>query len=74
MIQNITEVKTTGLCTGCGTCAGICPNSAIKMVVNSKGVYVPQVDNEKCDECRICLDACPGRSVDFKGEQGQIIS
>lgn len=64
---NIKNILAEGLCTGCGTCAGMCPNSAIKMVVNSKGVYVPQLDSGNCDQCGICFDVCPGLSVDFKG-------
>lgn len=66
-MKNINDTTSAGLCTGCGTCAGICPNSAIKMVVNSNGVYSPQIFNGKCVQCGICIDACPGHSFDFKG-------
>ena len=55
------------LCTGCGTCTSICPNSAIAVVKdNPKGTYIPQVKSEICDQCGLCLKVCPGRSVDFK--------
>jgi len=67
VLENIRKIKSAELCTGCGTCAGICPNSAIKMIVNSKGVYIPQIDNSKCITCGKCLSICPGYSVDFKG-------
>jgi len=68
MLKNTIEsVVNDELCTGCGTCVGICPLSAIEMVKNnSKGIYLPQLDDEKCNQCGICLDACPGHSVNFQ--------
>jgi len=61
-----TSIFGSYLCTQCGTCVGICPTSAIKMVVDEqRGVYVPKLIDDKCIHCGICLDACPGRSVDF---------
>ena len=68
MLKNTIEsVVNDELCTGCGTCVGICPLSAVAIVKNnSKGIYLPQLDNERCNQCGICLDACPGHSVDFQ--------
>jgi len=64
--ETIEEVVEMGLCTGCGTCVAICPSSAIEIVRDeSKKIYLPQLDKEKCDECRLCLEACPGYSVDL---------
>ena len=64
--NTIEQVVRSGLCTGCGTCAGICPADAIQMVINdSKGIYVPHLDKERCNECGICFEACPGHEVDF---------
>jgi coenzyme F420 hydrogenase subunit beta len=46
---------------------GICPNDALEMVINHhKGIYLPQLDKEKCNECGLCFELCPGHSVDFK--------
>lgn len=56
----------SNLCTGCGTCAGICPNSAIDMIIDcKKGLYVPQLDPIKCIDCGVCLKACPGDLIDI---------
>ena len=70
MTQNnktIEETRANELCTGCGTCVGICPQSALEMIKDAvKGIYVPELDNEKCNQCGLCFDVCPGHSVDFK--------
>ena len=64
--KTIEQVVRNGLCTGCGTCVGICPEDALQMVIsNSKGIYVPQLDEERCNECGLCFEVCPGHSVDF---------
>ncbi len=56
------------LCTGCGTCAGICPHDALDMAIDAKrGCYVPELDENRCTECGWCYDACPGHGVDFDG-------
>jgi coenzyme F420 hydrogenase subunit beta len=65
--RTIWKVAETGLCTGCGTCVGLCPQDAIKMIIDKpKGIYAPQLDKEGCNECGVCVDVCPGHSVDFK--------
>jgi len=65
-IQTIEEVVEKGLCTGCGTCVGICPSNAVESILDKqKGVYVPHVDREICVGCGLCYTACPGHGVDF---------
>jgi len=63
-MKNISEIE--DLCTGCGTCAGLCPQNIIKMEIDQKkGIYVPIIKGE-CNECMTCIKACPGIGVDFK--------
>jgi len=65
--KTIVSVLTKGLCTGCGTCVGICPKDAVEMVIDHRqGLYVPRLDEEKCNECGLCFQVCPGHAVDFK--------
>lgn len=45
-------------CTGCGACAAICPTSAIKMIQNKKGFYIPYIDESLCIECGKCKSVC----------------
>jgi uncharacterized Fe-S center protein len=45
-------------CTGCGTCARLCPAGAIKMVDNH-----PQIDLNTCLGCSMCEINCPTKSL-----------
>ncbi|MEK6645341.1 MAG: DUF362 domain-containing protein [Candidatus Firestonebacteria bacterium] len=49
------------ICTKCGTCAKICPVSAIKWV---KGY--PKVDYKKCIECLCCSELCKYKAVELE--------
>jgi len=64
-MNTIAQIVECGLCTGCGTCAGICPNEAVKMHI-VEGLYLPKIEEGKCNECGICVKSCPGYSVDFE--------
>ena len=70
-LNNIVEVVSDGLCTGCGTCAGVCPTDAIAMRV-SNGLFLPEVNVEKCTRCGLCLEYCSGHSVDFEELNSEI--
>lgn len=45
-------------CYGCGNCANVCPTGAIRMVENSEGFLMPQVDESKCIHCGKCDRNC----------------
>lgn len=64
-IETIAQVAREGLCTGCGTCAGVCPREAIEMQV-IQGVYLPKIDWRKCTRCGLCFKCCPGLSMNFE--------
>ena len=63
--KTVKAIPENEICTGCGTCVGACPNSAIR-IIKSKGIYVSQIDDKSCTQCGICFEICPGHSVDFK--------
>jgi coenzyme F420 hydrogenase subunit beta len=65
--QLVRDIAYDGRCTGCGTCAGVCPRSAIEMQVEQKrGIYLPIIDDNKCTLCGICTKVCPGNGVDYQ--------
>jgi ferredoxin len=44
-------------CEGCGTCASVCPKSAI-VLKEVDGSIIAEVDSELCDECGECIEFC----------------
>lgn len=46
-------------CYGCGCCAAICQNCAIKMDIDVKGFLRPMIDVDKCNHCELCVSVCP---------------
>lgn len=64
-MNRITEVVNNQLCTGCGTCVGVCPAKAIEMQTYN-GIYLAQIQEKKCNYCSLCFESCPGHFVDFR--------
>ncbi len=60
------DVVDAGLCTRCGSCVGICPQTKLRFD-DPLDQCLPVVDARiSCGDCGgICLDACPGLDVDF---------
>ena len=55
-MNNIKQVG-IDICTGCGACAGVCPNGSIQMKYDRTGFICPEV-LESCIECGKCLAHC----------------
>lgn len=51
-------------CCGCGACVDVCPVGAIRMVMDDEGFRYPQVDEEKCVQCKRCEQVCPMKHRD----------
>jgi len=66
IIQHIKKVVNSGLCTGCGTCVGLCPEKALKMEVTREGRYIPKMASNNCRECYLCREVCPAINENFK--------
>ncbi|TEB09194.1 Coenzyme F420 hydrogenase/dehydrogenase, beta subunit C-terminal domain [Pelotomaculum propionicicum] len=52
-----------GLCTACGTCAGLCPAGAIGWA-DDDGEPLPVLAGA-CNDCGICGSVCPGAEVNL---------
>ena len=46
-------------CCGCTACYAICPKSAIEMKEDEEGFDYPQINEEICVRCGMCLKVCP---------------
>jgi len=51
-----------GLCTGCGTCASVCPRQLIEFRYVD-GEPEPHLAEASCSDCTLCFDTCPGQDV-----------
>lgn len=64
---NINHTIQNDLCTGCGVCEAICPQTAIKTVIKN-GRFLPKIDDTLCNNnrgCHRCFDVCPGVGVNL---------
>ncbi len=51
-----------GLCTGCGTCIGVCPTQLIDLRYID-GEAEPYLAKPPCVNCKPCLEICPGKDI-----------
>lgn len=58
-MNNTNEIIKSALCTGCGGCAGLCPQKAIVMQENPAGYLCAQLNEALCVDCGECLSVCP---------------
>jgi len=52
-------IVNTELCTGCGTCASVCPQGVFE-IKDGKAVVVSP---ENCIGCRVCESSCPEGAI-----------
>ncbi len=58
MIEN-SHITAPDNCTSCALCANICPSNAISMCWNESGFLIPDVKEESCIHCGLCIRNCP---------------
>lgn len=56
------EQKNT--CSGCGACYNVCPVQAINMKEDDFGFIYPEINYEKCINCRLCKKVCDFEKID----------
>ncbi len=55
------DIVSAGLCTGCGTCVGVCTPQAIGMDYEADEPEPKLIG--KCTDCGLCYSACPGKDI-----------
>ncbi|MBD5493516.1 MAG: 4Fe-4S dicluster domain-containing protein [Lachnospiraceae bacterium] len=68
MKDNVNQVD-KGICTGCGACFNKCKFDAINMWPDENGFLHPQIDDEKCVDCKMCLMSCPITNPVYKNNK-----
>lgn len=53
-------------CCGCTACYSICPKEAISMIVDDEGFEYPQINEDKCVRCYMCLKVCAFK-IEYSG-------
>ncbi len=57
MNNNVSQVNRTS-CFGCSACMAICKCDAITMKPDEEGFMVPEIDENKCIDCGMCIKTC----------------
>ena len=55
-------------CIGCGTCAKVCPESAVEMIT-IKSKPKPKTDYNFCKGCGLCAAECPVKAIKMELER-----
>ncbi len=53
------QITNKETCTGCSACAERCPQNCIQMIRDNEGFLYPEVDEDACINCGLCLKTCP---------------
>lgn len=55
-------------CKSCGICIRECPMKAIKvgLILNEKGFYAVEIDENKCVGCGVCCMMCPDSALEME--------
>lgn len=57
-MEDVILFKNKVNCCGCGACANICPQRAIKIKEDECGFLYPVIDKKKCVGCKLCKKVC----------------
>lgn len=67
----IREIVNNNLCSGCGTCAGVCAKHCITF--DCANDYTPVLDPTDCVDCGLCYNCCPGKAFQFGKLKGNAV-
>lgn len=58
------DIKDKKDCCGCNACYDICPKQCVTLKTDIEGFWYPEVDKDRCIDCRLCEKACPQLHVE----------
>jgi coenzyme F420 hydrogenase subunit beta len=64
-VRTIQDVIEEGICTGCGTCATVCPTRCISLIYGKPAIE-HSIDRSRCIRCGTCYMQCPRSFIDLK--------
>ncbi len=67
-----TAVLEKKLCTGCGSCAVVCPHKSIEMKNDEEGFLIPFFDTKTCTNCALCVSHCHVLNSSYSNSQNPI--
>lgn len=53
------QITDKSKCCGCNACGDACAHGAITFQTDIEGFWYPEVDKDKCVDCRLCEKVCP---------------
>lgn len=56
-------------CVGCGNCTKVCPDKALTLEINAEGFLTAVFNEEKCRECKKCIEVCPQIDISTNNSQ-----
>lgn len=66
------QISNLAMCSGCGACVAVCPKKAIVFKEDKFGQRFPEIDCDKCVECKLCIKTCPVNQDYFLPEKTNI--
>lgn len=71
--DTVQEIANWRLCAGCGACAAVCPENALRLLdIQEQGIR-PLVDSARCNRCGECVKVCPGISLSHEPFSNQTL-
>ncbi|MBR1771979.1 MAG: Coenzyme F420 hydrogenase/dehydrogenase, beta subunit C-terminal domain [Lachnospiraceae bacterium] len=61
-MNSVQDIWDAHICCGCGICAAVCPQQAIRHVIHENGCAGPAI-NENCVHCGRCKKVCPQEAL-----------
>ena len=58
------KVIKNDICSGCGTCVGVCPSNALSIALGDN--QAPVWDGKLCTNCNLCYKVCPGKGYNIR--------